>query len=548
MKVMRSGGDRHKGWLRWGAGLCLAVAIPAPGVAGGSGITDRGAEAADPARAPLAARIEAIMKRPEYRHARFGMKFVSLKDGRTLYEHDADQLFVTGSTGKLFPAGAALATLGPDFRFRTKVYRTGPIVDGVLKGDLVLVASGDPNLSGRIGPDGSLAFVETDHSYDMLPGAAVAGGDPLQVIRRIAEQVAAKGIKRIDGAVRVDTSLFPEAPWVDPRAIISPISVNDNIVDVTVSPGANPGGPAILRISPETSYVRIVNRTNMVADGPATVGFVEDVRNPDGTHVVTLAGNMPTGQGEVLRAYRAPEPQRFAETLLAEALREKGVAARTDHSGKADFGALAAAYTPANQVAEHISPPLTEAVKVVLKVSHNPHAAMFPKLLGAYVAKDNANALAAGFGVQRSVFEKAGMELDAAMQVDGSGAGSRYSPDATVRFLQYMAKQPYFRAWLTAQPIMGKDGTLAKIQKDSVAAGHVYAKTGTEISPNLVNGRLMLMGKGLGGYVEGPTGEVVAFGLYANNVPIDGMEGASKVGEALGEIATAVYESMAAKP
>jgi len=43
---------------------------------------------------------------------------------------------------------------------------------GKLKGDLVLVASGDPNLSNRIRPDGTLAFVDEDHSYN---GPAVDG-------------------------------------------------------------------------------------------------------------------------------------------------------------------------------------------------------------------------------------------------------------------------------------------------------------------------------------------------------------------------------------
>ncbi len=484
------------------------------------------------------------MAQPPYRRSRFGMKFVSLKDGRTLYEHAPDQLFATGSVGKLFPTGTALATMGPDFRFRTRVYRAGPVADGVLKGDLVLVASGDPNLSGRIQADGTLVYGEWDHSLDMIAGAAVVGGDPLQVIRRLASQVAAKGIRKIEGVVRVDVSLFPETPWAaEPQTVISPISVNDNIVDLFFDPGAEVGDPATVRTSPETAYVRVVNRTTTVADGPATVALIDHVRGPDGTHAVTAVGNVPMTEKAVLRAYWVPEPQRFAETVLAEALRDEGVEARTDLNSRADFKVLSAAYTANSEVAEHISPPLTEAVKVVQKLSQNLHAAMIPYLIGAYVGNDNASSNRTGFAVQKELFEKAGVELDAAIQSDASGYNSRYSPAATVRFLEYMAEQPFFRAFLDAQPILGRDGTLASSLKTASAAGHVHAKTGTEVIDDFVSGGMVVTGKGLGGYIDGP-GEMVAFGLYANNVLVDDLDGTSAVGHTLGEIVTAVYDSL----
>ena len=90
--------------------------------------------------------------------------------------------------------------LGADYRFRTPVYRTGPISkDGVLRGDLVLVAGGDPNLSNRVRSDDTLAFENEDHAYGQVLEAKVVPGDPLQVIRDLAKQVAAKGVKRIEG-------------------------------------------------------------------------------------------------------------------------------------------------------------------------------------------------------------------------------------------------------------------------------------------------------------------------------------------------------------
>src|ERR1700733_10353978 len=72
-------------------------------------------------------RIKAVMNRPEYRHARFGMEFYSIEDDKILYSRNPQELFVPGSTTKILSVGTALELLGPDFHFHTKVYRTGPL-------------------------------------------------------------------------------------------------------------------------------------------------------------------------------------------------------------------------------------------------------------------------------------------------------------------------------------------------------------------------------------------------------------------------------------
>src|SRR4029077_2475485 len=160
--------------------------------------------------ATLEQRIKKIMKSPEYAHSRFGIKFISTESGDVIYELNSPQLFVPSWTTKLLSAGTALELLGADYRFHSKIYRTGPIKkDGTLQGDLVLVASGDPNLSNRIQPDGTLAFEDEDHSYGGAGGQRLPG-DTLAVIRDIARQVAAKGIRRVKGKVLVDARLFAE--------------------------------------------------------------------------------------------------------------------------------------------------------------------------------------------------------------------------------------------------------------------------------------------------------------------------------------------------
>src|SRR5882672_626119 len=277
----------------------------------------------------LEQRLKKIMDRPEFAHSRFGIKFISAETGGVFYELNSPQLFVPGSTTKLLSAGTALELLGADYRFHTKIYLTGPIEkDGTLQGDLVLVASGDLNLSNRIQPDGTLAFENEDHSYGG-PDSKGLPGDPLQVIHEFAKQVTGKGIKRIKGRVLVDATLFPEGEReLGTGVVISPIVVNDNVVDVVVSPGATDGSPVQLKIAPQTAYVTITNQaTTGKAGSKTSLDYENEKLNPDGTRSVTLSGGLALGAKPTMVSYPVPEPSRYAATLLVEALKREGVIA-----------------------------------------------------------------------------------------------------------------------------------------------------------------------------------------------------------------------------
>src|ERR1700738_3516758 len=201
----------------------------------------------------LAERIQKVMNRPEFARANFGVKFVSLDTGKVLFSLNSNKLFVPASTTKLLTEGTVLAKLGADYRFHTRIYRTAPIdKKGKLKGDLVLVASGDPNLSNRIRPDGTLAFVDEDHAYN---GPAV-DGDPLAVIKQLAQDIAARGLRKIEGRVLVDASLFPDGPREGGTSVVmSSIMVNDNVIDLTITPAAKSGDAAAFISTPQTSYI-----------------------------------------------------------------------------------------------------------------------------------------------------------------------------------------------------------------------------------------------------------------------------------------------------
>lgn len=500
-------------------------------------------------RAPLAERIQKVMNRPEFAHANFGIEFYSLDTGKAVYSLNEQKLFVPASTTKLLTEGTVLASLGADFKFHTRIYRTRPVESkGRLKGDLVLVASGDPNLSNRIQSDGTLAFENNDHSNS---GGALPG-DPLTVIRQLAKGVAARGIRQIEGRVLVDSSLFPETPWTGEGGggvVISPIVVNDNLIDLVMTPATKIGDPVALDSSPRTSYVKFINHlTTAAANTSVSLDPPQIVVNTDGTVIATLTGRLPLGAPRTFAPFFVPSPTVFAETVLREALEEAGVKVKAATSTPApDFESYRLFYTAENKVSEHVSLPLAEEVKVTLKVSQNLHAFMGPYLLGALVAKNTKDPFKGGFAVEKKFLEDAKLDLSGVSQGDGAGGSwaDLFSPDFMCHYLAYWTTRPDYPTFLRGLPILGRDGTLAEIVPKSPAAGHVLAKTGTFDSEDMLNDIVMLNGKGLAGYVIRADGKRLAFAAYVNHVHMRlGPEAAAHaLAEALGEIAAAAYDA-----
>src|SRR5262249_40515699 len=154
----------------------------------------------------LAAKIESVIDGPDYKQARWGLLVVDAQTGKPIYERNPDRLSAPASTTKLYSCATALCVLGPNYRFETPVYRRGLLTDGRLRGDLILVASGDLTLGGRTDASGHIVFKDDDHTYAGGPTgkAELTDTDPLAGLKSLAKQVADAGIRRIDGDVLID--------------------------------------------------------------------------------------------------------------------------------------------------------------------------------------------------------------------------------------------------------------------------------------------------------------------------------------------------------
>jgi D-alanyl-D-alanine carboxypeptidase/D-alanyl-D-alanine-endopeptidase (penicillin-binding protein 4) len=497
---------------------------------------------------PIEERVEAMVRMPGFEMGHWGLLVVDAKTGGVVYERNADQLFCPASVTKLFSAAAALVDLGADFRFQTPVVRRGELKNGTLKGDLILVAQGDLCLGGRTGPEGALLFQDHDHTYagGNLKGEIVAS-DSLAGLDHLAREVEAAGVKVIDGDVLVDDRLFESAQTTGSGpSHVSPIVVNDNVVDVVATAAANAGEPATVRTVPATSFVTMDAQVETISAGEAAALEVHAV----GPRRFRVRGHLPVGHKPIVKIYEVEEPAAFARALFIETLRRRGVRVEAAAIGDNAHDRLPSRATVAKlpKVAEYISPPLPEYLRVVLKVSHNLHASTLPLLVAA---KHGESTL--GEGLKREAALLKGLGVDPASISFGGGAGGSradlVTPRATVALLRSMAARPDFRSFDAALPVLGRDGTLADaVGPDSPALGHARAKTGTFWVDNALNGKAILTSKALAGYMETASGRSLVFAFFVNNVPLDASgadvsEATAKVGRLLGSLCEVFYNA-----
>jgi D-alanyl-D-alanine carboxypeptidase/D-alanyl-D-alanine-endopeptidase (penicillin-binding protein 4) len=489
----------------------------------------------------LAAAVDAVVDAPEYKHSRWGVLVVDAETGQTLYSRNADTFFVPASVTKLYTCAAALVALGQDFRFTTPVHRRGELKDGTLAGDLILVAQGDPTLGGRSDGKGGLTFRDRDHTYAnwLLTGCELTEADPLAGLAELARQVRAAGVRRVEGDVLVDDRLFPRARGSGSGPdVLSPIVVNDNALDVTITPAAEPGKPASVALRPATDFMQVDARVETAPEGTPAAVTAERVA----PHRFVVRGKVPAGGKPVLRICPVEDPAGFARALFIGCLRREGVAVAASA-----FRPPAAelpdrdAYGRLPRVAAFTSPPLSELVKVTLKVSHNLYASTLPLVVALREGKDTV-----ADGLRREGRVLADLGVDAAdvsfESGAGGGSGDRVTPRATVRLLRAMARRPEFAAYRAGLPVLGVDGTLADmVAADSPARGKVTAKTGTYTDSDLLNGRVLLRAKGLAGYLTTAAGRPAVFAAFVNDVPLPRGVTPDREGRALGRLCEAIY-------
>ena len=484
-KFTRGGG---RGWV------CLLLLLAAGQFAAAQekGRQEKGSFA----EARFAERAERLLGVAPVDKGEWGLLIEDAESGAVLYEKNADRYFLPASNMKLLTTALALDTLGPDYRFRTTVETNGTLwPDGNITGDLILVGRGDPNLSNRKFP------YENKEEFD---------GPPERALAELADAVAARGVKEISGDVIGDDSYFPHERYPDGweigdmvweyGAAVSALVVNDNTVTVTLTPGEKAGEDVAMTMQPFTKEFAVVTEVKTI--GAKEKEDLRLTRDPGGD-LVWIGGEMPAKSAPRKLVLAIQEPALQAANLLTQLLRDRGI--------KID-GKVRAVHAPdpneaaRTVLAEHVSVPLKDSVKLVNKISQNLHTEVLLRVAarqqGRWATPEDLQKFPAAF------YAKAGIADEDVIQTDGSGL-SRHdlvTPRAFVAVLAYAQKQAWFPAYLASLPVSGEDGTLNERMREAPLAGKIHAKTGSVTHV-----------RALSGYAETPGGRKLIFSFLSNN-------------------------------
>jgi D-alanyl-D-alanine carboxypeptidase/D-alanyl-D-alanine-endopeptidase (penicillin-binding protein 4) len=453
----------------------------------------------------LAHEIDRLIDESEFAKARWGVYVTSMRDGRVLYSRNGDRTFTPASNMKIYTTAVALDLLGADYRWRTSVYaNAGPDARGVLAGDLILYGRGAPDLSSRVKKETPASLVQ------------------------LADDLYKRGVRRVRGDVVGDESYFQGEPlgdgwlWNDVQwyfgAEVSALSVNDNEVNVRITPAGKTDAQPDVKFDPQTDYLHITNDTNTVERGePLTVGLTRGLSDNE----VRVWGDFPAGGQGFNARLSVHHPALWAASLFRDALKARGITVEGEarsRDSRSHHDDKRVAIQNAVELASFTSRPLGQVVRATNKESINLNAELILRTLGkergGMVPDANSKRMQmrgddeAGLALVLMWLNRAGIRTDDLALHDGSGLSrlDLVTPESSARLLAAIAKTPAADVFRDSLPIAGRDGTLAHRLRAANVAGRVQAKTGTLSYIN-----------SLSGYATTEDNEPLAFSIMCND-------------------------------
>jgi D-alanyl-D-alanine carboxypeptidase/D-alanyl-D-alanine-endopeptidase (penicillin-binding protein 4) len=484
------------------------------------------------------ARVETALAETQTGKGHWGILVADRDTGATLYELNADHLFTPASNAKIFTTAFTLATLGGGYRFRTTLESKATLGGGRLAGNLILTGRGDPDLSNRKFP---------------YAGKPERDGPAEKILAELADEAVAKGLKEVDGDIVADDSYLPFDPYPAGWSVgdlfftfgapVSAIAFNENTTTVEVRPGVRVGDLATIVTAPEAALDTFAHEiTTGAADAKSDFAVV---RQP-GMNFLLLRGTIGLGHTPIKLDLAMTAPGETAAAALKQLLEARGVrvtgATRVQHAPPPETTAAGEPVLPLDPprpdpnplvLAEHVSPSLLESIRLTNKISQNLHAELFLRTAGR--EKTGLGSTAAGLKAERDFLRAAGIAEGDVLLSDGSGLSrdDLVTPRAAVTLLQYAARQPWGRDFVSTLPVAGLDGTLEDRMKNTAASGMIEAKTGAVEHV-----------RAMSGFATTLRGESLVFSIFANNDPQHGPDATV----ALDAIATAMVETLGAAP
>ncbi len=417
------------------------------------------------ASAELPAEVTQALQQADIPESHVGVLVQALGNSLPLLAHGETASFNPASVIKLVTTLAALDSLGPAHTFKTQVYRDGPLLDGVLHGNLVFQGGGDPAL--------------TLERFWLL----------LRELRQL-------GVREIRGDVLLDTQYyqiveidpgaFDQAPLRPYNAPPSALLVNFNLLNLHLSATAEAIG-ARLEPAPAEPSLNLVNKLQRT-DGPCN-GTRDGLRLTKVDTSLILTGTYPNECGEQSIPLNLLSPEATFGAIFNELWPSLG----GELVGEIQSGALEPS---ARVLIEFESPPLSQLVRDINKHSNNVMAKMLFLNLGA-ARFDVPATWEKGERAIRAWVLEAGLKLPELVLENGSGLSriERISAVSLAQLLSYAATRPVYYEFAASLPAVGLEGTQKGRLNGSAAEGAAWLKSGS------LNGA-----RNLAGYVLGPDG------------------------------------------
>ena len=418
-------------------------------------------------------------------------------DGATeeLFNVQGDTRLTPASSLKLLTSAAALESMGPHHRFQTRLYaQNKPDSNGVLNGNLYIRGGGDPTLGS----------------------ARVTGAETYEtVLQKWANAVTKAGIKKINGAIIADESLF-EGPSIPAKvnwgnignyfaAPASPLCFNDNSFVVHFQPQTQGNHP--VKINSTTPEIDgLVMESFVTADAKTKKDNAYIYGGPQ-QYNLQIFGTIPTSSKGFTIKGSLPDPALFAAQALTKKLGQQNISV----TKKASTTHTAPNYSTMHLLHTYQSPELKDIVVIVNKRSFNLYAEMLLRMLAVQEGKKGS----IENGLQSlNNFLKANKIAtpEEAIIFDGSGLSrdNLITPRTLVNTLAYMTKSPHFEYYYNSLATPDDRGDLLVLRR--------FLKPQNKIKEVRVKGGTIDNVKTLAGYVYDQNGRLAAFALMANNL------------------------------
>lgn len=372
-------------------------------------------------------------------------------ENAAILSHNADKSMNPASVMKLVTTNAALDLLSPTYRWKTEVYKNGNVVNGTLKGDLIIKGYGDPSFKS-------------------------------QDFWRLLMNLQQLGIKKITGDLIIDKDYFDKDVatqeafdteiWRAYNAPPSTFLVNGRNTSFRFSVIEN---DLTLNQEFELPEVQIINNMKLAETGCTAWRnhMSYQVKATGSRAVVTFSGTFSPSCGEKYLELSVFDDEKYAYFTFKELWRQLG-----GHFN----GNLKVSETPdtAVKVLEQTSDPLGYVVRDINKWSNNLMARQLLLTIGAEQVGAPATAGKGEAAIKDWLFNK-GLRFNELVVDNGSGLSreARISAEHLGQMLVTAYHGPTMPEFMASMPILSKDGTVMGRLKNGQSNGRVHLKTGS---------------------------------------------------------------------